>query len=378
MRQRTAWWVGRLTALLVLASGAPVLPAHAAEATALTASASAGTVTHGAAVTVTGRLHRADGSAVGAEPVDLLIRRRGGTAWTVLARATTASDGTVRHRHTPAWHADYLLSHPATPTAGASRSAVLPVLVRPRLTAVPSAWSVREGGTVSLTGRLSPSHAGSSVTLQAYRSGRWESLARATLNRYSDYRFDVRRTAKGRYPFRVVKPADADHLTAVSPTVALVWYRLHTYTVTTKGRIVVSVDAFRSAVAATYADRRGWSAAHRRFQRVSSGGQLTVVLAAANQMTSYSSVCSSYYSCRVGRYVIVNQDRWRYGVRHWTASLADYRSMVVNHETGHWLGLGHSSCPARGALAPVMQQQSKSLEGCAANPWPLAGELRRV
>ena len=48
--------------------------------------------------------------------------------------------------------------------------------------------------------------------------------------------------------------------------------------------------------------------------------------------------------------------------------------MVVNHETGHWLGFGHSNCSSPGAAAAVMQQQSMGMQGCTPNPWPLAGE----
>ena len=50
--------------------------------------------------------------------------------------------------------------------------------------------------------------------------------------------------------------------------------------------------------------------------------------------------------------------------------MQDYRHMVVNHETGHWLGLGHVNCAAPGSAATIMQQQSMDLQGCTPNAWP--------
>ena len=84
------------------------------------------------------------------------------------------------------------------------------------------------------------------------------------------------------------------------------------------------------------------------------------------------------WSCRVGNAVIINQTRWLHASDSWNSaggSLDSYRHYVVNHETGHWLGFGHAFCPGAGQLAPVMQQQSKGLQGCRHNTWPVSGEL---
>jgi hypothetical protein len=76
--------------------------------------------------------------------------------------------------------------------------------------------------------------------------------------------------------------------------------------------------------------------------------------------------------------VIINESRWRRSSIHFPGDLATYRSMLVNHETGHWLGRPHAFCSGPGQLAPVMQQQSKGMHGCRPNAWPLAREIRAV
>jgi len=150
------------------------------------------------------------------------------------------------------------------------------------------------------------------------------------------------------------------------------------YHVETRGQITTSLKEFRTQAQQTYDDPRGWRSAGIRFVPVRSGGAFTLVLAQASYLPRFSSGCSSMWSCRVGRFVIINQDRWKNASPAWNAAhlpLRDYRHMVVNHETGHWLGLGHANCPGRGRLAPVMQQQSKGLQGCRFNPFPTAHEV---
>ena len=149
------------------------------------------------------------------------------------------------------------------------------------------------------------------------------------------------------------------------------------YHVETRGRITTSLADFKRLANASLNDPRGWRVTGIAFKQVASGGSMTLVLAEASRVPRFSSECSAEWSCRVGRYVIINQKRWKYASPAWNdhgGSLRGYRHMVVNHETGHWLGHGHRSCPRRGALAPVMQQQSKSLQGCRFNPFPTKAE----
>lgn len=151
-----------------------------------------------------------------------------------------------------------------------------------------------------------------------------------------------------------------------------------TYDVTTKGAIRADLAEFKQQANATLNDNRGWARMGVVFTEVASGGQFTLVLSEASQLPSFSPGCGVDYSCNAGRYVIINQDRWLGATDPWNAAggnLRDYRHMVVNHETGHWLGHGHQACGGAGQAAPVMQQQSISLQGCSFNPWPLKGEL---
>jgi hypothetical protein len=171
-----------------------------------------------------------------------------------------------------------------------------------------------------------------------------------------------------------------EDVSSVAPTIEKPdWYFDVTiyYTVAQNGS-TSDLSAFATQVNETLNDDRGWSRLGAKFVQVNSGGSFRMIRAEASTLPSYSSGCSADWSCNVGNNVIINDDRWTGASAAWNAgggSLRDYRHMVVNHETGHWLGHGHQSCSASGASAPVMQQQSIDLMGCTFNPWPLDSEL---
>lgn len=165
-----------------------------------------------------------------------------------------------------------------------------------------------------------------------------------------------------------------------------------TYCVGTKGNVG---DAAAFAVQAYEAlnGERGWARAGVTFVQAGTGqvgsGQVsgqsgecgfTLVLSEAQYLPAFSEGCSAEYSCRVGDDVIINWDRWRAAAPSWTGAngtLRRYRMMVVNHEVGHWLGHtdNETPCGGEGQPAPLMQQQSKGMDGCTPNEWPLDSEL---
>lgn len=154
--------------------------------------------------------------------------------------------------------------------------------------------------------------------------------------------------------------------------------RVVSYSVEPRNVNPAAIGAFAAQANQTLNNGRGWAKLGLRFQQVPTGGSFTLVLASAASLPQFSSGCSVEWSCRAGRYVIINQDRWNGATAAWNGAggnLSDYRHMVLNHEVGHWLGHDHASCPGAGQLAPLMQQQSISLQGCKFNPWPLPNEL---
>ncbi|MGW8888796.1 DUF3152 domain-containing protein [Streptomyces sp. NPDC055749] len=161
----------------------------------------------------------------------------------------------------------------------------------------------------------------------------------------------------------------------------------HSYRIDVEKGLALDGALFADAVQKTLNDDRSW--AHNgamTFERISSGkadfvitlaspGTTGVWCAKSGLDTTQDNVsCDSASTERV----MINAYRWAQGSSTFgPEKLLAYRQMLINHEVGHRLGYGHVSCRTPGALAPVMQQQTKSLdiEGikCRPNPWAHPG-----
>jgi hypothetical protein len=150
--------------------------------------------------------------------------------------------------------------------------------------------------------------------------------------------------------------------------------RVLRYAVEVERGLPFSAAAFAAEVHRVLNDPRGWGKGRLlRFRRVQDGPVRFRVSLSSPAMTDR--MCLPLHthgrlSCHSHGRSVINARRWGQGARPYGDDLAAYREYLINHEVGHALGHGHRSCPGRGRPAPVMVQQTKSLYGCRANPWP--------
>ncbi|RII16145.1 hypothetical protein DSC45_16280 [Streptomyces sp. YIM 130001] len=139
---------------------------------------------------------------------------------------------------------------------------------------------------------------------------------------------------------------------------------------------------FADAVQKTLNDKRSWAHnGERTFERITSGkpdfvitlaspGTTATWCAKSGLDTTEDNVsCDSAATDRV----MINAYRWAQGAKTYGDEIHPYRQMLINHEVGHRLGFNHVNCSQDGALAPVMQQQTKFLSKgdikCKRNAW---------
>ncbi|GAA1890234.1 DUF3152 domain-containing protein [Lapillicoccus jejuensis] len=153
------------------------------------------------------------------------------------------------------------------------------------------------------------------------------------------------------------------------------------YSVELEGGLPVAGADVARTVMTVLTDPRGWQARDGvRFVPVSpaelargAGVDIRVTLASPSltaRLCAPLDVTLQQVSCWNGSRSVLNLTRWMLGSSTYGSDLAAYRIYLVSHEVGHGLGHNHVHCPGPGRPSPVMVQQTKTLEGCTAQPWP--------
>ena len=146
--------------------------------------------------------------------------------------------------------------------------------------------------------------------------------------------------------------------------------------------VKINIDCVSDMILKILNDPRGWSTiANKKFQFTSfERSDFEIIFATPNTVDELCAPLDTngIYSCRRENKVVLNYFRWLAGAKDFGTDLATYRLYLVNHEVGHMLGWGHTTCPAEGALAPLMMQQSKSTNGCRPYGWPTYERLTDI
>lgn len=137
----------------------------------------------------------------------------------------------------------------------------------------------------------------------------------------------------------------------------------------------VSTQEFSDFVMAALNDERSWAGTGQfSFSRTDERAAVRIVLASPSTVDAECAPLPTNGKWSCGRYgkAMINADRWINNSAAFAAAggdIVEYRTYLINHEVGHLLGYDHVKCPAPGAVAPVMMQQSITLSGCVPNGW---------
>ncbi|WP_409463657.1 DUF3152 domain-containing protein [Amycolatopsis sp. GA6-003] len=173
-------------------------------------------------------------------------------------------------------------------------------------------------------------------------------------------------------PFAVSGAGTWHVVPGASGTTAGAGPKLLTYTVEVEDGIQPTADdaSFAAAVDTILADPRSWTGLGKvSLRRLGDPGaepdfRVSLTSPGTSRRPDLCGFAIPYdTSCNLtkrGR-VVINLARWVRGAHSYDGDLPGYRRYAVNHEVGHALGHGHVGCPAAGAPAPVMMQQTFGL-----------------
>lgn len=142
---------------------------------------------------------------------------------------------------------------------------------------------------------------------------------------------------------------------------------------------LLTKDGTIKEVGETFANAKGWRQADITFSKTNQRPDLVIRFDTPAEIAASSLICSAEYNCQIENQILVNATLWQHG-DGWNGSTVDYHSLIINHETGHFLGLGHWHCACWLMPAPVMlsHQNVTSFHIWKPNPWPTAEEIEAV
>jgi hypothetical protein len=138
-----------------------------------------------------------------------------------------------------------------------------------------------------------------------------------------------------------------------------------------------SAPAASSEIAAVLGAGGGWTLGGRvHFTRAVSGCDFVLKLAGPEARRALDPECEKQTTCRIHNDLAIAIDSWKAVPAGWTSGIAAYRSELVNHVVGQWLGFDHPNCSAIAAQTPVLSAPSVTIAGCSPKWYAVPFELQ--
>jgi hypothetical protein len=113
----------------------------------------------------------------------------------------------------------------------------------------------------------------------------------------------------------------------------------------------------------------GWTMGGRVvFTRVDQGCHFTLSLRDTVGLNALNPSCTKQTTCRVGAQLAMAQAAWQSAPGWWKTDQPAYRTELINHEVGHWLGFTHADCN-QPDTKPVIGTPSVILNGSCSPEW---------
>ena len=204
-------------------TGSPTASPTPGTARTVTLAASDAKVVAGDQVKLNGQVLSSDSTCEDGEFIRIRRRVHGTDTFVDFSSATTDAQGSYEKMITANVSADYLAVATAHDSCAEGTSQSVTVLAKVKVSISVNDFKPLKGTKVVFKGRVLPKHAGTRVTLQRKKGGRWVKVAKVKLNGKSRYRFEIDANWTKDRRFRVKwAEADSDHESGLSQVVKVV------------------------------------------------------------------------------------------------------------------------------------------------------------
>lgn len=130
-------------------------------------------------------------------------------------------------------------------------------------------------------------------------------------------------------------------------------------------------------VASVLGSGGSWTLGGRvQFTRVASACNFVLKLGDAKAKSLLDPACEKQTTCRIHNDLMIGKEAWAKAPAAWSGDISSYRTELVNHVVGQWLGFDHPSCSALAAETPLLSAPSVIIPGCSPKWYAVPAEMQ--